>query len=42
MYDQTNYVMTIFLDTKTKFNYLNYYYQQMLDGTNDEQYVYTL
>ena len=36
MDDQTNYVMTTFLDTETKFNYLNYHYQKMLDETHDE------
>ena len=36
MDEQTNSVMTTFLDTETKFNYLNYYYQKMLDATNDE------
>ena len=37
---QTNYVMTTCLYTETNFNYLNYYYQNMLDETNDESYMY--
>ena len=32
--------MTTCLDTDTEFNYLNYYYQTMLDETNYESHVY--
>ena len=41
MDDQTNYVMIQFLDSKTKFNYLNYY-QKMLIETDDEVYALKL
>ena len=42
MDEQTNYFMSICLDTETKFNYLNYYCQKMLDETNDKECVYKL
>ena len=35
MDDQNNYVLVELLDSETKFNYLKYYYQKMLDETND-------
>ena len=40
MNEQTNSVIIEFLDTESKFRYLNYYYSKMLDETNDEEYVY--
>ena len=42
MNEQTNSVIIEFLDTESKFRYLNYYYSKMLDETNDEEYVYKL
>ena len=42
MDEQTNYVMTTCLNTESKSNYMNDYYQKMLDETNDEEYVYEL
>ena len=36
MNEQTNYVIIKLLDTESKFHYLNYYYSNMLDETNDE------
>ena len=42
MDEHINSVLTEFLDTETKFHYLNYYYQMMLDDTEDEEYVYKL
>ena len=42
MNEQTNFVIIEFLDTESKFHYLNYYYSKMLDETNDEEYVYKL
>ena len=39
MDDQTSSVLVEFLDTKTKFNYLNYYDQNMLIETDDEVYA---
>ena len=42
MNEQTNSVIIEFLDTESKFHYLNYYYSKMLDETNDEEYVYKL
>ena len=31
-----------YLDSTSKFNYFNYYYQQQLLDTGDEEYVYKL
>ena len=42
MDDNINSVLIQFLDADTKFHYLNYHYQKMLDETNDEAYVYKL
>ena len=42
MSEQTNSVITKFLDTGSKFHDLNYYYSKMPDETNDEEYVYKL
>ena len=42
MDDNINSVLLQFLNTDTKFHYLNYHYQKMLDETNDEAYVYKL
>ena len=42
MNEQTNSVIISFLDTESKFHYLNYHYSEMLDETNDEEYVYKL
>ena len=42
MNEQTNSVIMNFLDTESKFHYLNYYYSKMLDETDDEEYVYKL
>jgi len=39
MNEHINSVLTEFLDTETKFHYLNYYYQMMLDDTEDEEYL---
>lgn len=39
MNEHINSVLTEFLDTETKFHYLNYYYQMMLDDTGDEEYL---
>ena len=39
MDEQTNSVLIEFLDSETKFNYLNYYYQKMLLETDDEVYA---
>jgi hypothetical protein len=39
-----NIALTIskFLDSSSKFNYLNYYFQQELNETGDEEFVYKL
>ena len=42
MDEHINSVLTEFLDTETKFHYLNYYYRMMLDDTEDEEYLYKL
>ena len=42
MDDQTSSVLVEFLDTKTKFNYLNYYYQKMLIETDGGVYAHKL
>ena len=42
MDEQTNSVLIEFLDTETKFHYLNYYYQTMIDDTGDEEHLYKL
>ena len=39
MNEHINSVLTEFLDTETKFHYLTYYYQMMLDDTGDEEYL---
>ena len=39
MNEHINSVLTEFLDTETKFHYLDYYYQMMLDDTGDEEYL---
>ena len=31
-----------YLDDESKYHYLNYYYQEELHQTNDEEYVYKL
>ena len=38
MNEQTNSVIINFLDDESKFHYLNYYYSEMLDETDDEDY----
>ena len=38
MNDQTNSVIINCLDDESKFHYVNYYYSEMLDETNDEYY----
>ena len=40
MDDQTSYVLVEIVYTKNEFNYINYYYQNMLIETDGE--VYTL
>ena len=35
-------IIAAFLDSTTKFSYLNYYYQKQLIDTDDEEYVYKL
>ena len=42
MDEYINSVFTEFLNTETKFHYLNYVYQMMLDDTGDEEYLYKL
>ena len=42
MNEHINSVLTEFLDTETKFHYLNYYYQMMLDDTGDDECLYIL
>ena len=42
MDDQTSSVLVESLDTKTKFNHLIYYYQNMLITTDDEVYALKL
>ena len=42
MDDQSSSVLVEFLDSETKFHYLNYYYQKMLIETDDDIYAYTL
>ena len=42
MDEQTNSVLVESLDSETKISYLNYYYQKMLDETNDAECVYKL
>ena len=42
MNEQTNSVIINFLDDESKYHYVNYYYSEMLDETNDEEYVYKL
>ena len=40
MDDQTSSVLVEFLDTNTKFNYINYYYQNVLIETDGDVYAY--
>ena len=44
MDEHINSVLTAFLDTETKYHYLNFYYQKMIDETedDDETYLYKL
>ena len=42
MDDQTNSVLIECLDSETKFNYLNYYYQKISIETDDDIYAYKL
>ena len=42
MDDNIVHTISTFLDSTSTFHYLNYYYQQQLIETGDEEYVYKL
>ena len=42
MDDQTNSVLVEYLDAESKYSYLNYYHQKMLNETDDAVYAYKL
>ena len=42
MHDDIPGVIAAFLESTTKFSYLNYYYQKQLTETVDEEYVYKI
>ena len=42
MGDNLNSILLPFLESETKFHYRSYYLCKVLDGTDDEEYVYKL
>ena len=42
MDDNIALIVSTYLDSAITFHYLNYYYQQHLNNTGDEEYVYRL
>ena len=42
MDDNIALIVSKYLDSTSTFHYLNYYYQQQLNNTGDEEYVYRL